>query len=85
MLIATLQQLVSRIYIDFRLSEDPLCYKNTVEIANLGEISAIGDSTKKTPFSAAPMFWPKKTVQDEMIQILLSDYIANALLYQAFS
>ncbi|VDK81287.1 unnamed protein product [Onchocerca ochengi] len=79
------KQLVSRIYIDFRLSEDPSCYKNTVEIANLGEISAIGHSPKKTPFNAAPMFWPNKVAQNEMIQILLSDYIANALLYQAFS
>ncbi|MCP9265592.1 LBP/BPI/CETP family domain-containing protein [Dirofilaria immitis] len=43
------------------------------------------DTMKKTPFNAAPMFWPNKPVQDEMIQILLSDYIANALLYHAFS
>ncbi|EFO28017.2 LBP/BPI/CETP family domain-containing protein [Loa loa] len=80
------KQLVSRIYIDFRLNEDPLCYKNTVEISNIGEISLIGDSIKKTPFSAAPMFWPKEpSLQDAMIHLLISDYIANALLYHAFS
>ncbi|VIO87539.1 LBP / BPI / CETP family, C-terminal domain containing protein [Brugia malayi] len=81
-----LEQLVSRILIDFRLNEDPLCYKNTVEISNMGEISLIiGQNIKKTPFSAAPMFWPKKPLQNAMIHLLISDYIANALLYHAFS
>uniref|UniRef100_A0A5S6PIR7 LBP / BPI / CETP family, C-terminal domain containing protein n=1 Tax=Brugia malayi TaxID=6279 RepID=A0A5S6PIR7_BRUMA len=80
------KQLVSRILIDFRLNEDPLCYKNTVEISNMGEISLIiGQNIKKTPFSAAPMFWPKKPLQNAMIHLLISDYIANALLYHAFS
>ncbi|VDN81587.1 unnamed protein product [Brugia pahangi] len=70
----------------FRLNEDPLCYKNTVEISNMGEISLIiGQNIKKTPFSAAPMFWPKKPLQNAMIHLLISDYIANALLYHAFS
>ncbi|CAG9535223.1 unnamed protein product [Cercopithifilaria johnstoni] len=79
------EQLISRIYVDFRLNEDPICYKNTVEISNVGEISLMGDTTKKTPFSAAPMFWPKKSTESAMIHLLISDYIANALLYHAFS
>ncbi|VDK81960.1 unnamed protein product [Litomosoides sigmodontis] len=79
------RQLVSRIYVDFRLNEDPICYKDTVEISNMGEISLVGDITKKTPFTAAPMFWPKKSKKNAMIHLLISDYIANALLYHAFS
>ncbi|VBB33059.1 unnamed protein product [Acanthocheilonema viteae] len=51
----------------------------------MGEISLVGGITKKTPFSAAPMFWPKKPEQNAMIHLLISDYIANALLYHAFS
>lgn len=51
----------------------------------MGEISLVGDSIKKTPFSAAPMFWPEKPVENAMIHLLISDYIANALLYHAFS
>ncbi|EJW87020.1 LBP/BPI/CETP family domain-containing protein [Wuchereria bancrofti] len=31
------------------------------------------------------MFWPKKPLQNAMIHLLISDYIANALLYHAFS
>lgn len=64
-----------------RLSEDPLCYNNTIELAYLGEIS----SKIKTPFGMHPLEWPSDlTDSDSMVQILISDHIANALLYHSF-
>ncbi|VDN17093.1 unnamed protein product [Gongylonema pulchrum] len=69
-----------------RLSEDPVCYTDTVEIANLGEISIIGANKNTTPFDVPPMTWNTSSENSNaMIHLLISDYIANALLYHAFS
>lgn len=62
-----------------------MCYTDTVEIANMGEISITGANKNKTPFDVPPMAWKAKPVSNAMIHLLASDYIANALLYHAFS
>ncbi|VDN01271.1 unnamed protein product [Thelazia callipaeda] len=79
-----LRKLASRVYVDFSLSEDPVCYNNTIEIYNMAEISITGSNTSKAPFSVPPMSWKKQPSENAMIHLLISDYIANALLYHAF-
>ncbi|KHN86010.1 Lipopolysaccharide-binding protein [Toxocara canis] len=77
------EQIATKIFIDYRLTEDPICYTNTVELANLGHVS-IGNQQSYTPFGVPPLRWPLTVKDNAMVDVLVSDYVPNALLYHAF-
>ncbi|CAI4229447.1 unnamed protein product [Auanema sp. JU1783] len=70
--------------IDFRLKDSPICDANSIEVSSLGEISLNGMGG--TPFGPAIMNWPPISQQndDYMLQLLISDYLANSLFYHAY-
>ncbi|VDK62841.1 unnamed protein product, partial [Anisakis simplex] len=78
------EQLAKQTFIDFRLTEDPVCYTNTIELANLGNVS-IGNETSETPFGIPSLRWPSLANRnDSMVDLIISDYVPNALLYHAY-
>ncbi|UMM27706.1 hypothetical protein L5515_010886 [Caenorhabditis briggsae] len=85
--------LASKFFIDFRLKEHPICHENTVELASWGEISYMGQGD--TPFGPVDASWPGKspfkanvvdsvTSKDSMIELVVSDFLPNSLLYHAY-
>ncbi|CAB3409618.1 unnamed protein product [Caenorhabditis bovis] len=79
-------------FIDFRLKEHPICLDNMVELASSGEISynGLGD----TPFGPVDSSWPTRTPfrpfvdsmtnKDSMIELMVSDFLPNSMLYHAY-
>ncbi|CAI5447914.1 unnamed protein product [Caenorhabditis angaria] len=85
--------LASKFFIDFRLKEHPICQDNKVELASWGEISYLGQGD--TPFGPVDSSWPSRspfhpnidqtTQQKEpMIELIVSDFLPNSLLYHAY-
>ncbi|EFP03823.1 hypothetical protein CRE_28767 [Caenorhabditis remanei] len=85
--------LASKFFIDFRLKEHPICNENTVDLASWGEISYMGQGD--TPFGPIDSSWPGKspfktnvvdsvTSKDSMIELVVSDFLPNSLLYHAY-
>ncbi|KAK0424009.1 hypothetical protein QR680_008453 [Steinernema hermaphroditum] len=77
------KKMVSDFFIDYRLTETPICDHNGLELASVGEISYLG--LGNTPFDARPLEWPaKKARNSSSISIMVADYLPNTFLYHAY-
>ncbi|TKR96873.1 hypothetical protein L596_010826 [Steinernema carpocapsae] len=77
------KKMVSDFFIDYRLTENPICDQNGLELASVGEISYMG--LGNTPFNARPLEWPaNKERNSSSISVMVSDYLPNTFLYHAY-